>query len=463
MKMRKNATATLVIALAVPVGGCLSPPPVDERLAAQPTPKSWSRSGGVEAPDRWWEAFGDPDLNVLVQQVIEDNLDVKTALARLEQARAVAGISRSALFPSLDAGYTLSESDPANPAQPKSSVTLSAGYEIDLWGRNRQAARASRTSFAASAEDVKAAAITVEANIAGNWYELVGFREKLRLLREQQKVNEQYLELLRLKFGQGKVPRADVLQQEQEVVAKRSEIAGVKTQIELREHTIAVLLGRAPKDKVTADVSRLPELPPMPDTGIPASLLRKRPDIMAAEYRVRSANHSLGEAIAARFPRLSLSASGAWQGDSVGATFDNWMTSLAANLLSPIFDAGRRKREVERNRAVVEERLAAYRKTVLGAFKEAEDALTREAGQAEHLRELERQVSLGRQLLDRQRTRYLNGQTDYLSVMSALRSLQKLESRHVDARKDSLLFRIELYRALGGGWEAVVDRIGRED
>ena len=162
----------------------------------------------------------------------------------------------------------------------------------------------------------------------------------------------------------------------------------------------------------------------------------------------------LGEAIAARFPRLSVSASGSYEGADIGGTFDNWLTSLVGNLLAPIFDGGRRRREVERSDAVVDERLASYRKTVLEAIKEVEDALASEVGQRDLVTKTESSLALARDIHDQQRTRYVNGQLDYSIVVNALRSVQGLESALIDARESALLFRIQLYRALGGCWDA---------
>jgi NodT family efflux transporter outer membrane factor (OMF) lipoprotein len=461
--MHSRPAPPVVVVLATALAGCLSLTPIEDELADRPTSERWSRSGEAAVPQKWWEAFGDPELNELVARALEGNLDVKTALARLAQARALAGVASASLFPSVDAGLSYSdtraEPAPAIPSPASSaSLALSVSYELDLWGRSRHGARAAREAYEASAEDAKAAFVMVAANVATRWYEVVALREKLALLDEQRAVNEQYLDLLRLRFGQGAAAHAEVLQQEAQLLLTQSTISTTKTQLELREHALAVLVGRPPTDGVAGARDALPARPPSVAAGIPAEVLRRRPDVAAAEHRVRSAHASLGEAIAARFPRLSISASTTRQAEKLEGIFDNWVTSLVSNLLAPVFDGGRRRREADRNRAVVDERLAAYRKTVLTALREVEDALSREAGQEEFLRQLERRVSVSRQLVARQRARYLNGQTDYLPVVNALRSLQQLESSHIDARRNALVYRIDLYRALGGGWEALAGR-----
>jgi len=455
MRADTSARAYLLASAILLGGGCMRARDVDALIEERAVPSSWSATGDAEASDRWWEAFDDPELNNLVAEALGENLDVKMAAARLAQARALAGVSRAALSPSVDGSYAFIESDPSNPAMAASSISFTASYEIDLFGGARSAVRAAEDSYRASVEDAKSAMIAVAANVATNWYELVALRERLALLGRQLDVNERYLKVVEAGNRQGRATRADLLQQRQQVLNTKTDISATRTQAALREHTLAVLLGRLPTDELGTQRDALPELPPVPATGVPADVLRARPDVMGAEYRLRSANHSLGEAIAARFPRLSLSATGSYEGADLGGTFDNWLTSLVGNLLGPICDGGRRRREVERNEAVVEERLASYRKTVLEALKEVEDALERESGQRDFVAKTESSLALARDIHDRQRARYVNGQLDYAIVVGALRSAQGLESALIDARRNALMFRIQLYRALGGGWDSV--------
>ena len=200
-------------------------------------------------------------------------------------------------------------------------------------------------------------------------------------------------------------------------------------------------------------IGPLPQLPPLPDAGLPADLLLQRPDIQAALARLEAADFKVAAARADRLPALKLSASGTYKAEQIKEILDNWYLNLAANLIAPLIDGGRRAAEVERTKAVVKERLAAYREVVLTAIREVEEALVREKKQQEYIAGLQRQITFANRAVAEAKERYLKGQADYLRVLTATLSVQGLERNLISAKRDMLVLRVSLYRALGGTWK----------
>jgi outer membrane protein TolC len=196
----------------------------------------------------------------------------------------------------------------------------------------------------------------------------------------------------------------------------------------------------------------LPDLPPLPSTGLPAELVRRRPDVRAAERRVQAADRDVWVAIAEQFPRLGLTVGAETSAQELRYLFDNWLASMAANVAAPLFDAGLRRAEVRRRRAVLSERLNGYGGAVLRAVREVEDALVRQVRQAEYVRSLTRQRELSRQAAEQTRQRYIKGSEDFIRYLTTVLSYQRLQRTTLQARLDLVLYRIELYRALAGGW-----------
>jgi len=455
---KKTARASLLL-LSVGAVFLLTSCASVEKRPSMDLPESFSATGKARVPDQWWEAFGDADLNYLIDRAMSDNLDILTAWDRLDQATALAKKANAPLWPDVNAGFSVTDIDVAGSDDPFTvedtfySLSLTATYEIDLWRRIRSGRDAARADTRATREDLDTVTITISSEIARAWYELQEQQSQLVILSDQTDVNRTYLELLELRFNQGLTAAAEVLQQRQQLTATEGEVPLVKSRVEVLEHELAVLLGKHPTSEVAADGNGLPALPPLPDTGLPADLLLRRPDVRSAQLRVEASDYRVSEAIADRFPRLSISISAQDTETEFRSLFDNWIKNLAANLTAPVFDGRRRKSEVERTRAVTSERLHNFEKTVLNAFKEVENALVQERRQAEFVANLDKQVEIARQTVEFTRERYINGATDYLPVLIALRTLQRLERNQLEAQRRLITFRINLYRALAGGWE----------
>jgi multidrug efflux system outer membrane protein len=329
-----------------------------------------------------------------------------------------------------------------------------------VWKRISSLKRGAVLDMEATREDLESIAMTLAAQVAEAWFSLVEQEAQTRLLDRQQKTGRIFLELTRLRFSQGLASALDVYQQRQQLAATRAEVPLVESRKEVFLHQLAVLVGDPPRGLVTPERETLPPLPPLPPTGLPSDLLTQRPDVRSAHLRLAAADYRVAAAVAARLPALRIGAETGYETrdfNEIENIFDNWIWSLFANITWPVFDGGRRKAEVDRNKAVVKEALGAYGQVILRALKEVEDALIQERKQAEFLLELERQVQLARDTLREARMRYANGLSDYLPVLAALESLQTVERSQIVAERQLLSFRVQLYRALGGTWTLALE------
>lgn len=446
---------TLVfIMLAVLISGCsVTNHDIKMPLSA---PESFSESGHSPLPDQWWLSFEDPVLNGLIDQALANNFSLKTAWDRLSQARALVKSAGADLFPTLD----LEGEDSRNWSFDSGETTeghtyslgLAASYEVDLWGRIQSSRDAAAFAAQASEQDLQAAALTLSAEVASTWYQLVEQYGQLEILNAQILNNEQVLELVTLQVRTGQVGIADMLQQRQLVESSQGEKAEVLAQTGVLEHQLAILLGQPPRQNVAPRVTTLINLPVMPQAGLPAELINRRPDIRSAYFSVQSADSDLAEAIANRFPQLSLTADAETSGVHTRDLFNNWLVTLASNLVAPIVDGGALRAEVDRTRAVASEALHTWGQTILDALKEVEDALVQEQRQRELIISLDKQLALAGQVSERVRDRYLQGTEDYQRVLDAQLSRQTLQRSLLTARQDLIQDRIDLCLALGSGW-----------
>jgi len=425
----------------------LIPCPVD-------LPLTFSQEGeGVASPE-WWTSFGDKELHKAMEMAFAGNLTLAGAWDRLNQAEAVARRDGALRTPALTSEASTSRTRERKSDQTTYSssflVGLMVSYEVDLWGRLRSAHEAARFEVKATEQDVYAAALSLSAKVATAWYELAEALEQLHLLDEQVETNRQILTLVTEHFRQGRVQSADVLRQRQWVLQTEALRETARRRKVSIEHQIAVLLGRPPKAKLGLSEPRLPVLAELPCTGLPSELLSRRPDVTSAYLAVLVQDRRLASALANRYPKIGLSGNLGTRTSTARDLFDDWFASLAGNLAEPIFDAGGRKAEVDRHRALRREAFHRYGQTLLTALQEVEDALAAEIYQREILRSLQEQIETSRQLVERTRLGYINGQFDYLRVLDAVSSSQNLTRQMLGAHRELVEIRIQLHRALAG-------------
>ena len=423
-------------------------PPIED-------PDSFSLSGPATVPDEWWTAFDDPKLNELVEEALQENLVLAANWEEFRAALAIVDRETSFLFPEI-AGvgeYSTVQQERTSARSDNLEAGLSASYELDLWGRIRAGIQAEEFRAEATLYDYQAAAMTISAETSLTWYQLLTARKQLALVQEQIATNEEIIRLIRIRFTSGQIRAVDILRQEQLLQATRAEEIFYETQIELLENELAVLLGRPPQNSMQIEGDSLPELPPLPATGLPLEIIRERPDVRQAYNLVLAADREMAEAILSKYPRISIDAGILSASENAGNLFQNWAYSLAGNLVAPIFYGGRLEAEVDRTEALKNQRLFQYGQTVLVAFQEVEDALILELKQVEALEILERRLELAETINSQLRLEFLNGITDYLDVLIALDQQQELERELLESRLALVEYRIALYRALAASFE----------
>ncbi len=414
---------------------------------------------------KWWESFHNEELNRLVGEALEANFDVRIAWAKLRQLRATAVKSRADIYPKLDAkgSYNNSKSGNDGTEGKKGSTStdthklgLAASYEIDLWGKIEANTASGELNYLSSREDVNSAAMTVASEVVKRWLEIQLQRKKKAIYQKQLETNETYLELIELRFRNSLATALDVFQQRETTARTRALIPPVESKEQLKLHELAYLLGK-PAGAVDVATADFPGLPELPGLGIPFDLLAMRPDVRAAGLKLQSADWAVSAARADRLPTLSLSAEAMLSSAELANIFSGWMTSLTSSLVGPIFDGYQRKAEVERTRAVVDERMLNYKDTVYTAFKEVQDSLVQEKWQHEYITARKNQLEAAQLNLNEAGSRYLQGLEDYLPVLSALVSVHDLEINIAQDEADLLSYRVSLYRALGGTWTDTLD------
>ncbi|MBL6946404.1 MAG: efflux transporter outer membrane subunit [Rhodospirillales bacterium] len=425
-------------------------------------PAQFSESGETALPDKWWVSLNDPVLNEMMEQALAGNLSIRSAWDRLMQAEAEAKKARADLLPTLDGDAGISGTRKKATATTGGrtitstsdlSLGFSSSYEVDLWGSVRSSRDAEAYDLQASGEDLKTAAITLSSEVAATWYQLVEKYGQIDLLNDQADTNRRVLEVITLRFRRGQADAANVLQQRQLVESRRGDRIVAESQARVLEHKLSILMGHPPRGLEIPRINALAILPALPDTGVPADLVQRRPDIRKAYFNVMAADRRTAVAVADRFPKLTLTANVNTSGEYVRDLFSNWLGTLAGGLAAPLFDAGKRKAEVERTRAVTAEALHGYGQTVLDSLQEVEDALAQEMNQRRYIASLEQQIDLSEQALERLRDTYISGNGDYLSVLDALLTDQNLARTLLQAQRELIEFRVDLCKAIGGGWE----------
>jgi NodT family efflux transporter outer membrane factor (OMF) lipoprotein len=452
--VRRTVTITLVLAAA-----CSAP--VEHTLLSRATdvPASYS----FEAEDgeplvAWCSDFGDIDLDVLTRRALRENFSLRAAWARVEQANAVARLAGSAELPVLDAqvGAGRSRVGAAAPVgaveRDSFSISLPVAYEIDVWGQIAANADAASLDALATRGSLESIAMTVVASVAEAWFDVVYQRAARNLLTEQVDTNQIFLEIIYLRMGLGQASAPDIYLQRQQIESLEAELVLVEGREAVAAHRLAVLVGEAPQRSVTGDRSSLPSLPSLPAIGVPADLLDQRPDVRAARYQLEAADHRLAAAVVDRLPSVRLTGALTFQAAEIADLFEEIFWSVAGSVSAPLFEGGRNSAEIDRTEAVVDERLYSYAETLLGAMQEVESALVLEHQQLAFIEQLGHRAETAQAALDLERERYRRGVTDYLRVLTALQSVQRIERALLDAHRQLLSHRVQLCRAVGGDW-----------
>lgn len=464
-----------VISAAALLAGCTVGPNY-HRPAVQ-VPQAFRAPEPLPAPQaasladlKWWDVFKDEQLQGLIRTALAQNYDLRDAVTRVEAARANLGITRSNQFPTIgvDADIQTNRSSrngalplPATlvPSQNRSfgEVTVNLlSFELDIWGRLRRATEASRASLLGAEENRKAVVTTLVSQVAGNYFSLRQLDSELDISKRFLAARQESLTLIKNRQAGGVATLLDLRQAEQLVYTASETIPSLEQQIGQTENQITLLLGQNPGSVVRGGSLTDQEFPPDVPAGLPSDLLERRPDIRVAEQDLIAANAEIGVAKAAYFPRISLSGFLGGESDQLSSLFagKNGAWSFAGHLSQPIFTAGRLKSNVRLTEAARQSALIQYEKTIQTAFSEVSNALIAHRKVRESRVQQELLVAA---LQDRTRlayVRYRGGVDTLLSALDADRDLFGAELTLSQIRLNELLSVVQLYKALGGGWQS---------
>jgi outer membrane protein, multidrug efflux system len=480
--LRNRALGVSVLLLAL--AGCsLAPvyekPDVNAPAAFKETPANapaqgdtgtWKTAQPSEqiARGQWWLIFNDTTLNDLEQQALDANQNLKAAVARVKESRAIQQTARSGLFPSIDAGFgptrekvtpaSLLEPDGVNvPSQTLWRAQATASYEVDLFGRVSDSVKAAGADAEQSEALLRSVQLALQADVAQNYFNLRELDSELEVYTRTVALREQTLGLVQHRFNEGDISELDVARAKSELATARSDAMTAQRLRASSEHSLAVLLGKAPAQFSMAANPLVPvqiRIPP----GLPSSLLERRPDIAAAERAMAAANARIGVAKSAYFPSLSLTGAAGVESATLGDLF-KWSSRafllgpLAGTALTvPLFDGGRRKGNLANARAVFEEDAANYRQQVLVAFQEVENNLSDLRILEDQTRTEAEAVNASNRAATISRTQYTEGAVNYLDVIDAERTALQTQRTAVQLSGVQAVATVNLIRALGGGW-----------
>lgn len=431
----------------------------------------------------WWELFQDEHLQALIRRALTDNKDLRIAASRVQESRARLSATSADQFPQVTGNTSVQRVQPSSamarqfgfpgivpglttdtdnaqqgdfqiPATTQYKATADLSFEIDLWGKLRRATEAARADLLAQEWARHTVALTLVSDLARVYFELHELDVELEIAKRTLKSRREAREMIRLRKLMGQRSALDVRRAEQDVARAHAVVPDLERQIGQREHHLSILMGRNPERVVRGTSLREQSLPPDVPAGLPSALLERRPDILEAEQRLIAANAKIGVAKAAFFPQISLTGNFGAQSLEFSDLFVGpsriWTFGPAVTV--PIFNAGRNRANLAVSRAQQERALIAYEQTVQRAFQEVEDALLAYHKTREIRTIRERLVNASREAVQLAQLEYLNGRATSLDVLAAQREAFNAEVSLVRTRRDQLIAVVQLYKALGGGW-----------
>ena len=465
-------TRRCLVVAAMLMAGCVTtaPPVLPALEVAVAVPDDWTapaNTGDRPGVD-WWTDFGDTALDEIVRAALEQNYDLRAAAARVEQAAADSRIAAAGLQPTVQAGLNGarrkqnfigfpipgSEDRVLTSVSTNYGVSIDLAWEADLWGRLRSGERAALADLQSRAADLRGAQLSIAGQTVKTWFAIAEAQQQLRLAEESVASFGTSSEQVRERFEQGLRPSLDVRLALSNLANAEALGAQRRQQLDATVRQLEVLMGRYAAGALSSP-STLPDTPPTIPGGLPAELVGRRPDLVAAERRIAAARERLNIARAELYPRLSLTGGTGTAtsalGDLINGDFGVW--SLLGNLLQPVFQGGRLRAGVDQAEARAAEQLAAYANTALQAFAEVETALAAEEFLSDRERHLATSVAQSRAAESLADDRYRTGLTDYVTVLESQRLALQAEGDLISARRQRLENRVDLYLALGGGFD----------
>lgn len=471
-------TATIAILALTTLAGCTVGPnhvaPDAKSPSTWPEPLESGLASDTADLREWWRTFNDPTLDSLIDRALADSLDLREAASRVREARALRGITAADRLPSIDArGAASYRRDSENAFEDFSSggeggnageetdlyeVGFDATWEIDLFGRVRRSVEAADADLGLAIESERDARVILVSEVARNYVELRSAQARLALARQNVRIQQDTLDISRDRFNAGISTELQVAQSEAQLESTRSRIPVLVTDLKRSIFRLDVLLGLQP-GTLAPELESVAAVPPTPTDipiGLPAELLRRRPDIRAAERALAAATARVGVAIADLYPRFTLSGSFGLSSEDSGNLFDADSRAWSAGPLAvrwPVFDAGRIRNNIKVQEERQEQALVSYERTVLGAYEEVANALVLYARVRERRESLALAVSADQRALDLANDLWARGLTDFLNVLDTQRALFLLQDELASSDAQVTTSLVALYKALGGGWD----------
>ncbi len=468
LKLRYGIASGVVYLI---LAGCTVGPNYQRPETSLPAAWQEGRQSGVDAQaaelTHWWQEFNDPLLNSLVERAVKSNLDLRIAEARIREARASLEVMTAGYWPGLNSAASYTRSRTSENAFATGGGTIlehdlfkagfDAGWEIDVFGGTRRRVEAGEATVEASVEDRRAVLVTLLGDVGKNYIDLRGFQRRLDVAQANLEAQQESLHLTRVRFDAGLASDLEVAQAEGQVSATAAQIPTLQSALKQAAYRLDVLLGTQPgtlSGELTKDTP-VPALPPQAHVGLPADLLRRRPDIRRAERQLAAATAQIGAATADLYPKFSLTGTIGLQSISAG----DWFTgrsrfwSIGPTITWPVFDAGKIRANIEIRNAQQEQALRLYEKSVLTAFEDVENTLVNYGNEQTRYRSLLEAVAANRRALEMADELYRQGLVAFLNVLDAQRTLYLSESDLAQSEATMASNLVALYKALGGGWE----------
>jgi multidrug efflux system outer membrane protein len=469
-KMR-TLTSKLVSAsmMALAVASCAVGP--NYAPPETPIPSEFRDDGGAAGAQSvadlaWWDLFRDPALKQLVSNALANSNSLDIAVARVEQARALLGVSRSQFYPQVGYGVAGGSQQVALPqsngvdefSYDSISGVLSAAWELDVWGRIRRSNEAAKANLMAQEYVYRGVMLTLVSDVALGYFRLLRLDKELAIAEESNRVYRDTANLFRVRFEAGRDSRLPVERADAAYSSSTARIADLRRQITQQENALSVLVGAYP-GAIPRGRPLIDQTMPATPAGLTSDLLKRRPDVLRAEQVMIAANAEVGVAVANFFPRVGLSAlvgGEEFDADDFSGSFDVW--NVLGNVAGPIFDGGRLSGLYDERRAFWDESIAAYRHTILTAFQDTSDALVAQRTLADRRAAQEREVTALRHSVDFALIRYRAGRASYFEVIEAEQQLFPAQDALAQTTEAQLIATVNLYKALGGGWNLTNDQ-----
>jgi NodT family efflux transporter outer membrane factor (OMF) lipoprotein len=481
MSWLKLAPCLAVIALAsCAVGPNYHVPATTLPSAFTPVPPSTQPTvaGTTTRPidiTRWWQSFDDPELNALVDRAVASNLDLDIALSRLQEARTQEIVIQGGALPVAEASGAAARGSGTNSTKGRVSGPLNAGtnttglkeitqvvgfdsgWELDLFGRYRREIEAAHDDTQAAMEERNAVLITVVSDVARSYMDVRALQMRLAILQQNVQIEQQSVDVVQQRYDRGLTNEFDLVLAQRQLATLRSELEPMNSDVAVAGRRLAVLLGEYPA-QVAREMNKPAALPQLPDqfqAGLPLDLLRRRPDIREAERELAANTARIGAATANLFPRVAITAGLGMQGQGLGRTpaMNSFIWSAGPTAYWPLLDFGAIDALIDIQELRTHEALVYYKKTILDAVQEVDDAISVYASQQDRLRNLANALNASQRAVTLANQRYDRGLTDYLNVLDAERQLYELQDQYAVAQETVVVQFIALYKGLGGGWE----------